>query len=136
MVGVHVSDDGTELTNLWYRTPEEFSEKLQYAMAHEPAPMTSEELQRLTWQGATTRFLEYAAMAPNEQPGWLERTSDNVAAAVHNTLTGVEMLRVNAGAGAETMRTPKAVTDFVPIESESGGLFDNKERVAAARKSS
>lgn len=116
------------------RTPEEFSEKLGYAMANEPAPMTDAELQRLTWKGATTRFLEYAAMAPAEQPGWLERTSDNVAAAVHNTLTGVEMLRINAGAGAATLHTPKTVTDYTPSESESGGFFDNKERVAAARK--
>lgn len=103
-------------------------------MSHEPEPMSDSELERLTWKGATSRFLEYAAMAPNEQPGWLERTGDNVAAAVHNTLTGVESLRVNAGAGAATLHTPKAVTDYVPCESESGGLFDNKERCAAARK--
>lgn len=116
------------------RTPEEFSEKLQHAMASEPAPMSAHELERLTWKGATTRFLDTAAMAPHERPGWLERAGDNVAAAVHNTLTGVEMLRINAGAGAGTMHTPKAVTDYVPCESDSGGIFDNKERHAAARK--
>ena len=35
---------------LIYRTPEEFSEKIRYAMENEPHPLTPEETHRLTWE--------------------------------------------------------------------------------------
>lgn len=35
---------------LIYRTPEEFAEKVKYAMEHEPAPLSEEERYSLTWE--------------------------------------------------------------------------------------
>jgi digalactosyldiacylglycerol synthase len=43
---------------LTYRTPYEFSDRLQQAMARDPAPLTDEQLRKLTWEDATERFLE------------------------------------------------------------------------------
>lgn len=112
---------------LIYHTPEEFSEKLSYALAHDPAPMSPQEIQRLTWEHATQRFMDAALLQPHERPNGVERALDNFCAATHNALTGFEPLRVNAGAGPNTMHTPQRVTDYVPGQ-DCGGLFDNKER--------
>ncbi len=48
--------------------------------------------------------------------------------ALHNTLTGVEFLRVAAGAGARTRDLPLRVTDYQPDANDVGGLFDNAQR--------
>ena len=53
---------------------------------------------------------------------------DEWAYRAHNCLTGIEPLRVNAGAGAGTMRTPQRVTDYDPGQSDVIGLFDNRDR--------
>lgn len=43
---------------LTYRSPEEFSQRLQQAMASDPTPLSEDQLRRLTWEDATERFLE------------------------------------------------------------------------------
>lgn len=43
---------------LLYRTPEEFSQRLQQAMACDPVPLSEQQLRKLTWEDATQRFLE------------------------------------------------------------------------------
>lgn len=53
--------------------------------------MSPGELERLTWFGATDRFVDAVAVAPSERIGWAERAFDNVAAAAHNAMTGVEV---------------------------------------------
>lgn len=116
-----------------YRTPDEFSAKLQYALSHTPAPMSPDELERLTWHGATDRFMDAVAIAPSQRVGWAERALDNVAAAAHNAVTGVEALRINAGAGANTLATPQRVTDYCPCADDVGGLFDNRTRASTVR---
>lgn len=40
------------------RSPEEFSQHIEHALAHEPHPMTLEERRHLTWEAATERFLD------------------------------------------------------------------------------
>lgn len=45
---------------LVYRTPEEFSSLLAYALANNPAPLTSYDAHRLSWAAATERFYDAA----------------------------------------------------------------------------
>ena len=116
-----------------YKTPEEFAEKLQHALTHDPKPLTQDELSRLSWEDATERFLDAAKFGVGEYPSPPEQLFDNMAAAAHNALTGVEAFRVNAGAGANTLASPKRVTDYSPCDSDSGGFFDNKKRASAVR---
>jgi hypothetical protein len=55
--------------------------------------MSPAELERLTWFGATDRFVDAVKVAPHERIGWAEKTLDAVAASAHNTLTGIEVCR-------------------------------------------
>jgi hypothetical protein len=48
--------------------------------------------------------------------------------AAHNALTGVESLRVAAGAGSNTKVAPVRVADYKPCTSDEGGFFDDKAR--------
>lgn len=117
-----------------YRTPDEFSEKLQWALAHEPQPLSHSELARLSWEDATERFLDAVQLSPLERPNRVVRALDNVAAAAHNTLTGVEVFRSVSGAGAGTLDSPQRVTDFESCHDDHGGIFDNHSRAASVRK--
>ena len=71
------------------RTPEQFSEKLEYALKHDPHPMTTEERTRLTWEAATERFLDVAELKGEERaPPPVSATVDKLAFNLHNYLTG------------------------------------------------
>jgi digalactosyldiacylglycerol synthase len=43
---------------LVYRSPDEFSRCLSHAMTTEPTPLSPDQLQALTWEAATERFLQ------------------------------------------------------------------------------
>jgi digalactosyldiacylglycerol synthase len=45
-----------------YRTPEEFVEKVQQAMASEPEPLSPELQHLLSWEAATDRFIDSAGL--------------------------------------------------------------------------
>jgi hypothetical protein len=49
---------------LVYRTPDEFSRCLSHAMTTEPTPLSPDQLQALTWEAATERFLQVRAVGP------------------------------------------------------------------------
>lgn len=74
------------------RSPKEFSNHLKHALGHDPKPMTPAERQRLTWEDATERFLDAAALTDKDQPGPLDDTLDRLAWFTHNTLTGAPQL--------------------------------------------
>uniref|UniRef100_A0A061RNI4 Digalactosyldiacylglycerol synthase n=1 Tax=Tetraselmis sp. GSL018 TaxID=582737 RepID=A0A061RNI4_9CHLO len=112
---------------LVYRTPEEFNERVRYAMEHEPAPLSEEETFKLTWEAATERFLDIASLSVQERnPGLLNRAMDSIAYMSHNTLTGLEPVRVTAGAGVGTRDNPECVTGYSPSSGCAGGLFDRR----------
>jgi digalactosyldiacylglycerol synthase len=117
-----------------YRSSDEFAEKLEYALTHDPKPLSPAELSSLSWEHATERFLDAAQLTPLERCGRLEQVFDSVAAAAHNALTGVEAFRVNAGAGAHTMYSPQRVTDYIPCDKDHGGMLDNHARASSVRK--
>ncbi|GIL64495.1 hypothetical protein Vafri_18391 [Volvox africanus] len=112
---------------LIYRNPEEFSQQLHRALTSDPQPLMPHQLHSLTWEAATERFLDIAELRPGSI-GPLDVALDNVLAAAHNLLTGVEGLRVVAGAGARTRDMPARITDYQPSDSDVGGLFDDKNR--------
>uniref|UniRef100_A0A7S3QTS2 Digalactosyldiacylglycerol synthase n=1 Tax=Dunaliella tertiolecta TaxID=3047 RepID=A0A7S3QTS2_DUNTE len=118
---------------LIYRDSEEFSRCLKRALAEEPKPLSHEDLHQLTWEAATDRFLEVADTkntpmhGGHDNPPW-EKALDNILHAAHNTMTGIEFMRVAAGAGSHTRDMPPRITDYVPSESDVGGIFDNTAR--------
>ncbi|EFJ50110.1 hypothetical protein VOLCADRAFT_116955 [Volvox carteri f. nagariensis] len=112
---------------LIYRSPDEFSQQLHRALTTEPQPLSPQQLHSLTWEAATERFLDIAELRPGSI-GPLDVALDNVLAAAHNLLTGVEGLRVAAGAGAKTRDMPARITDYQPSDNDVGGLFDDKNR--------
>lgn len=113
---------------LVYKTPGEFSHHLDYALEHDPSPMSSEERKRLTWEDATQRFLDVAELGPADRQHPLETAMDKAAWAVVNGLTGTETLRVALGAGANTRDNPTGPLEhFQPTDMAGlGGLWDDK----------
>ncbi len=104
-------------------------QQVQYALSHEPQPMAEGDRRRLTWEDATERFLDVAALTPGQRPQGLEAAIDSACWATHNTLTGVEVLRVGAGAGANTRDTPEDMLAYEPSSANTmGAFFDNKTR--------
>ncbi|KAG2452291.1 hypothetical protein HYH02_003315 [Chlamydomonas schloesseri] len=116
---------------LIYRTPDEFSAQLHRALSSDPTPLTPHQLHSLTWEAATERFLDIAELRPGSISP-LDTALDNVLAAAHHVLTGVEGLRVAAGAGAKTRDMPARITDYKPSDDDVGGFFDDKNRALRA----
>lgn len=105
--------------------------QVQYALSHEPQPMAERDQRRLTWEDATERFLDVAALSPRQRPQGLEAALDSACWATHNTLTGMEVLRVGAGAGANTRDAPEDMVAYEPSSANTAGMgafFDNKTR--------
>lgn len=118
---------------LIYRTPEEFSEHMKHALAVEPAPMTEEDRERLTWEAATERFLDVTELAEKDlAPGPMAAAVDTAAWAAHNSLCGLEALRTAAGAGINTRDNPPSLVEYQPPANDRGGLFDDKRRAVKA----
>ena len=69
---------------LAYETGAEFLEKLQYALAHEPAALTADERLSLSWEGATHRFLR--AVTNSSLGDTLPSFADHTARWVHQGL--------------------------------------------------
>lgn len=111
---------------LIYRNDEEFVEHMKHALTHEPAPMTAEDKQRLTWEAATERFLNVTELTERDlMPGPLTSTVDAAAWLTHNSLCGVEPLRAAAGAGINTRDNPECLQSFQP-DASGGGMFDRR----------
>lgn len=114
---------------LIYHNPEEFSQQVSKALESKPTPLSEEDQKRLTWEAATGRFLDATELADVERAKGIESFIDNVCWAIHNSLSGVEQLRVLAGAGANTRDNPQRIVDFDPSASDVGGFLDSKKRI-------
>ncbi|WPT11845.1 Digalactosyldiacylglycerol synthase 1 [Picochlorum sp. SENEW3] len=109
---------------LIYRNSDEFVKHMQYALTHDPAPMTGEDRARLTWEAATERFLNVSELTEKDISSHpISASIDTAAWFTHNTLCGVESLRAAAGAGINTKDNPESLLDYKPHAS-GGGMFD------------
>jgi len=113
---------------LIYKDSEGFSQCLKKALREDPKPLSHEELHSLTWEAATERFLDVADVGPAHKPAPLETALDSLLHAAHNTMTGLEFLRVAVGAGRRTRDMPPRITDYQPSTEDVGGFFDNTAR--------
>ena len=105
---------------LVYRTPEEFTECLQRAMATDPEPLSEADRQRLTWEAATERFIDIAE--PTGESGRLSsRIIDGMYYGTHRFVTGRESIRLALGAGSNTRDNPSEVTDVKAYDLSEAG---------------
>jgi hypothetical protein len=51
---------------LAYRNPYEFVANVQWAMTHDPMPLSEDQARQFTWEAATDRFLQSAAITHHE----------------------------------------------------------------------
>jgi hypothetical protein len=91
-------------------------------------PAAWQEALQASCSSRHARRLASAAVAPWRQPSPSAPRLPSCAQAAHNTLTGVESLRVAAGAGSNTKVAPTRVADYRPCASDEGGFFDDKNR--------
>jgi hypothetical protein len=72
-----------------YKTKAEFVEFLQYAITHEPEPLSDDLIHVLTWEAATERFIEASAISRRDAK-WRDRVgktkSDEKIAKMHYEL--------------------------------------------------
>eukprot|EP00210_Caulerpa_lentillifera_P003787 g3618.t1 len=111
-----------------YKTPEEFTQCIDKALASEPVPLSIEEQKMLTWEAATERFLDITELTEKDRPRGFEAFVDTLCWAVHNSVMGCEALRVLAGAGSNTKDSPQRIIDYTPAENDGGGILDRKRQ--------
>lgn len=103
---------------LAYRSPYEFVANLQWALTHDPIPLSEELARQFTWEAATDRFLQSAAITHREakERERLGRSKmDERIAWFHNELgkgTKGDILRNICGAGPGTSRSLLVVPRF------------------------
>ncbi|KAL3142245.1 hypothetical protein ABBQ38_002589 [Trebouxia sp. C0009 RCD-2024] len=96
---------------LIYHNPQHFSEHLQYALLHKPAPLTQHETRELSWEAATERMLDAAELQAGDWPKAASKVAEATLFSAYNAALGLEPLRVVSCAGANTVRNPQRVTD-------------------------
>ena len=67
---------------LSYRTLEECAERLRWALAHDPAPLSEEERRKFTWEAATERLVESSLVTVAEAKDRAENGMDKTDARI------------------------------------------------------
>lgn len=96
---------------LIFRSPEEFDEKIAYALRSTPKPLSAEDAHTLSWEAATERFLDVAEVDV-QRKDHVNRCVDDMLAVLHKAMTGNEVARVALGGGMNTKEQPESVTDL------------------------
>lgn len=80
LIPVHPSNTFFELfpNCLLYRNKKEFSQLLQYAMAHTPEPLSDDLKYSLTWEAATERCIAAASITRRDAARWERLGNDKV----------------------------------------------------------
>lgn len=113
---------------LIYKTPQEFVEKVQQAMASEPQPLTREQRHLLTWEAATQRFLRSAgldSLAKAPTPDSLPFAP----AALESPAAGTR----SAASGAAGLGTAAALAPGNAAQEIVGGIERERGAVRRAR---
>ena len=98
---------------LTYDSPEQFSECVKRALSTDPAPLTSRDRYRLSWEAATDRFLDAAELGAEQVTGpgtgLGDKMAEGLVHALHSGAAKRETLRRAAGAGENTGKGPAKV---------------------------
>lgn len=70
--------------------PQEFSKCVRDALTRTPKPLSDEEMYKLSWEAATNRLLEAAAVDEKNVP-MISRAVDSLLAGVHNIASSNEV---------------------------------------------
>jgi digalactosyldiacylglycerol synthase len=99
---------------LTFKTPEEFVDRVNYAMSATPQPLTPEQRHVLSWEAATERFIDAAEPVYPDKQG-SEAATDRILSFAHWFLNGNELARMAAGALPGTMRMPSSLPTAAPV---------------------
>lgn len=117
-----------------YHTPQQFSEHLQHALLHQPAPLTEHETRELSWEAATERMIDAAELGPNDWPKAASKVAEATLFSAYNTALGLEPLRVVSCAGSNTAKNPENVTDVALRPPRRQSSLDREARNAGPQR--
>ena len=73
-----------------FSKPQEFSKCVREALVRTPKPLSEQEMYMLSWEAATNRLLEAAAVNEKSTP-LVSRAMDSLLAGVHNIASSNEV---------------------------------------------
>lgn len=119
---------------LAYDTPEQFLQALEYALASTPAPLSAAEQRRLSWEGATERFVDTLANCTAAAP--MPNLLDRVAWWAHACLScapGVlgDVMRAVSGGGPVSRQSWTCTERYRDARSTTQGVTELVERSVA-----
>ncbi|KAK9819394.1 hypothetical protein WJX81_002552 [Elliptochloris bilobata] len=99
---------------LIYTSPANFAAQLRVAESADPGPLSGDDRRRLTWEAATERLLDAAAIDGAEWPHPLARLKDSLTWPLINVAVGIEAVRRVVGAGRFTAHNPGSLLEYDP----------------------
>jgi digalactosyldiacylglycerol synthase len=126
-----------------YRNKWEFAANLRWALTHEPEPLTDELANEFTWEAATDRLIQSAAITRREaqQRALLgtAKLDERIAFFHHELGKGArgDRLRKFLGGGpiANQVRYEMIKQGLIQVDSESEGIAKSSSFVQAIRSS-
>ena len=130
---------------LQYRNKLEFAASLRWAMSHNPQPLTEEQAKEFSWQAATERLFQSAAMTNREAAVTMHSSSKQEAERIawfHNEVLGKgprgDLIRKVLGAGpvSEQVRYQQEIAQqsktSSTVDDNSSDGIDEEEEISSS----